>query len=455
MRLKSILVSKIWSSRSATSQLLTWALVLLGCCMILAVSNAEAKLYIDITSPSMRRISIAVPDFKHLGSTGEHAELSSQLAGIIANDFELSGYFNCLDKGSFIEGPDAGITRDGINFKDWSVIGAELLLKAGFECIGQQLKVETRLFEVFSGRQVYGKRILGLVEQSRYLMHRLANDIVLTLTGHPGPFLTKMAFVGTSTGHKEIYVADYDGHNVKQLTSHNSITLSPRYSPSGNKMIYTSFRNSGTTLFMRDLVKGWTKKISDREGLNIAAGWKPDEKQLALTLTISGNPDIYLIDISGRIIKRLTNNWGIDVSPSFSPDGGRMAFVSNRSGSPQVYVLDLNDNTVERLTYEGGYNTSPAWSKLDRIAFAGAVDGHYNIYTISPDGSDLRQVTQGPGNNEDPCWSPGGRYLAFSSNRTGGNYHIYIANANGETQRQVTFFEGDQLSPSWAQQVKQ
>ena len=131
-----------------------------------------------------------------------------------------------------------------------------------------------------------------------------------------------------------------------------------------------------------------------------------------------------------------------------------MAFVSNRSGSPQIYVLNLKNDKVERLTYEGSYNTSPAWSKLDRIAFAGSADGHFNIYTISPDGTDPRQVTQGQGNNEDPCWSPGGRYLVFSSNRTGGNYHIYIANANGENQRQVTFFEGDQLSPSWAQQVK-
>jgi TolB protein len=454
MRLKSVLVSKTWSRYSPFARLLIRVLLISGMCTIVPVCNAEAKLYIDITSPSMRRISVAVPAFKQLGSKGEHPELSGELAGILANDFELSGYFKSLDKGSFIEGPDAGITRDSINFKDWSVIGAELLLKAGYECIGQQLKVEARFFEVFSGNQVYGKRILGLVEQSRYLMHRLASDIVQTLTGHPGPFLTKMAFVGTSTGHKEIYIADYDGHNPKQLTSRNSITLSPRFSPSGAKMIFTSFHSAGNALFMRDLVKGWTKKISDRQGLNIAAAWTPDEKQLALTLTISGNPDIYLIDTSGRIVKRLTNNWGIDVSPRFSPDGEKMAFVSNRSGSPQIYVLDLKDNKVERLTYEGSYNTTPAWSNLERIAFSGSADGGFNIYTIAPDGTGLRQVTQGQGNNEDPCWSPDGRYLAFSSNRTGGNYHIYISNANGENQRQVTFLKGDQLSPSWGPQVK-
>jgi TolB protein len=399
----------------------------------------------------MRRISIAVPDFKYLGKKNERPDLGSKLPGIISNDCDLSGYLRPLDKGSFIEGPDSGITRDSIRFKDWSVIGADLLLKGGYECIGKQLKVEVRLFDVFSGEQLYGKRALGSVERSRYLMHRLGDDIILRLTGHPGPFLTKMAFVGTSTGRKEIYISDYDGHNLKRLTHYNTITLSPRWSPSGDSMIYTSFRNSGTVLFMHNVVKGSVTKISGRKGLNIAAAWKPNGNELALTLTISGNPDIFLIDATGKILKRLTKNWGIDVSPTFSPDGKKMAFVSNRSGSPQIYVLDLITDQIERLTFEGNYNTSPAWSKLDWIAFAGSSDDHFDIYTISPDGKDLHRITQHQGNNEDPCWSPDGRYIAFSSNRTDGNHHIFIANANGENQRQVTFFKGNQLSPSWAQ----
>lgn len=430
-----------------------WILVLLVG-TILEAQDAEAKLYIDITAPSMRKIPVAVPDFKYLGTKSEHPDLGSELSGIISNDFDLSGYFKPLDKASFIEPPGSGITRDSIKFKDWSVIGAELLIKGGYECIGQQLKAEVRLFDVFSGRQLYGRRALGSVSQSRYVVHRLGNEIIRALSGHPGPFLTKMAFVGTSTGHKEIYIADYDGHNVEQITSYNTITLSPRWSPSGDRMIYTSFRNSGTVLFMRDMIKGSAKRISDRKGLNIAAAWRPNGKELALTLTISGNPDIYLIDGTGKILKRLTKHWGIDVSPAFSPDGEKMAFVSNRSGSPQIYILDLISNQVERLTFEGNYNTSPAWSKLDRIAFAGSLNHRFDIYTIAADGKDLHGITQDQGKNESPCWSPDGRYIAFSSNRKGGDYHIYVANANGENQRQVTFFEGDQLSPSWTEHSK-
>ncbi len=447
-KLRSISASGTLLDMSTPLRMPIWILVLVSG-IIFGAGDVEGRLYIDITAPSMRKIPVAIPDLKYVGPGDEQPGLGSELSGIISNDLDLSGYFQPLDKASFIERPGSGMTRETIHFKDWSVIGAELLLKGGYEFIGNQLRVEVRLFDVFSGKQLYGKRALGSVDASRYLMHRFGNEIIQALSGHPGPFLTRMAFVGTSTGHKEIYIADYDGHNLKQVTSYDTITLSPRWSPSGERMIYTSFRNSATMLFMHDMIEGSSRKISDRKGLNIAAAWK-DEEEIALTLTISGNPDIYLIDTEGGILKRLTSHWGIDVSPAFSPDGKKMAFVSNRSGSPQIYVLDLVSNQVERLTFQGNYNTSPAWSKLDRIAFAGASDNRLDIYTISPDGRDLRRITQDQGNNENPCWSPDGRYIAFSSDRNGGRHHIFIANANGENQRQVTFFEGDQLSPSWA-----
>ena len=412
-------------------------------------AHCFARIYIDINAPSIRKFKIAIPDFKNLSSNSQHPELITGLADVISNDLDLSGYFTPMDKEAFLEDNDAPQRTENIRFKDWSVIGAELLLKGSYTCIGRNLEVEIRLFDVFWGRQILGKRALGDINHFRNLMHRLGNIIIQTLTGQQGIFLTKLAFVGNESGHKEIYACDYDGHNVKQITADKSIALLPRWSPDGTKIMYNSYKDGGPLLYMRNLHSGAVKKISARSGLNIGACWTPDAKRVALTLSRKGNPDIFTIDLNGKVVKQLTNHWGIDVSPTFSPDGKKIAFVSNRSGSPQIYVQDLISGKEERLTFEGNYNTSPAWSSLNRIAFVSKDAGYYSIYTIDPNGSRLRRLTENGGNNEDPCWSPDGRYIIFSSDRKG-RYHLYIMNGNGLNQRRITFLKGDQTAPSWA-----
>lgn len=439
---------RILSGTRASGCPLRWLGVLLLISLIFP-GHSLGRIYIDINSPSIRKFKVAIPDFKNLSINNKHQELATRLERVISNDLDLSGYFSPMDKEAFLEENDASLTLENIRFRDWSVIGAELLLKGSYTCIGRTLEVEIRLFDVFWGRQILGKRALGHISRSRYLIHRLGNDIIQTLTGHGGIFLSKLAFVGNASGYKEIYVCDYDGHNVRQITADKSIALLPRWSPDGKRMVYNSYKDGGPMLYMRDIASGVVRRISARSGLNIGAAWAPDARKVALTLSRKGNPDIFTIDLNGKIMRRLTAHWGIDVSPSFSPDENKIAFVSSRSGSPQIYVLDLINRKEERLTFDGKYNTSPSWSSLNQIAFASMNDGHFDIYAMDADGGRLRKLTENQGNNEYPCWSPDGRYIVFSSNR-GGRYHIYIMNANGQNQRRVTFMEGDQTAPSWA-----
>lgn len=407
------------------------------------------KIYLDISGPSARKFNIAIPDFINLNTQNKHPDLAVKLPGVISNDLDLSGYFNPLDKDAFLEEKDKSHSLENIRFKNWSVIGAELLLKGRYSCIGRSLEAEIKLFDVFWGRQIFGKRFLGDIKNYRYLMHRISNEIIRVLSGHAGIFLTKMAFVGNVSGHKEIYVCDYDGHNVRQITKDKSIALLPRVAPDGKRIVFTSYKNGGPMLFMKDLASGPVKRISGRSGLNIGASWAPGSNKIALTLSRKGNPDIFMINLTGKIIRRLTNHWGIDVSPTFSQDGKKIAFVSSRSGSPQIYIMDLANSTEQRLTFEGKYNTSPSWSALNQIAFVSMNNGHFDICTIDADGGPMRLLTENQGNNEDPCWSPDGRYIVFSSNRKG-RYHLYIMNANGQNQRRIIYEKGDQTSPYWS-----
>lgn len=411
--------------------------------------KAGAQIWIDINAPSIQKVKIAIPDFYNAsGGTGT-SELATALPAIVTHDLELSGYFLSMDKSAFLEKPS--VLPENIQFKEWSVIGADLLLKGGYTVLGQSLEIDARLYDVYRGRLIMGKRFLGKMDKRRYLMHRVSNAVIYALTGHPGMCLSKLAYVGNATGHKEIYVSDYDGEGQQRMTFDNSIALFPRWSPSGNKILFNSFREGRSMLYLKDLVSGKIRKVSGRKGLNLGGGWSPDGKKIALTMSFDGEPDIYLIDLNGKILKRVTKDWAIDVSPCFSPDGKKIVFVSNRSGSPQLYVKDLAQGTEQRVTFEGNYNTSPGWSALNKIVYCSMGGGRMDICTIDPDGGNFRKLTEYQANNEDPCWSPDGRYIAFSSNRNGG-YHLYLMNANGQNQNMITSSPGEQFSPSWVSQ---
>jgi len=407
-----------------------------------------AKIYIDINAPSIRKFNVAIPDFRNLNKSGENPELAGQLAEVISRDLDLSGYFSPLDKRAFLEERGKLESPEEIRFRDWAVIGAELLVKGAYTCLGSRVEVEVRIYDVFWSRQILGKIVLGEISAYRHLMHRLSNEIILALTGYQGIFLTKLAFVSTTTGHKEIYVSDYDGENARQLTDDKSIALLPRWSPAGDRILFTSYKDGGPMLYIWEAATRSIKRISARPGLNMGGSWSPDGRRLALTLSLNENPDIFLTDLNGKIIKQVTRTWGINVSPVFSPDGKEMAFVSNRSGSPQIYILNLASGTEERLTFDGNYNTSPSWSSQNRITYTSMQGGTFDIYSIDPKEGRPRRLTEHPANDEDACFSPDGRYIAFSSNREGA-YHLYLMNENGQNQRRISFIKGEQTAPSW------
>ena len=441
-------LSLILTSRNLKISRAAFYVWIWGILSLVIPSNSLARIYLDINAPSIERIKIAIPDFKNLSKEKEHPEFAKALPEVLSQDLDMSGYFLSMDKSAFLttEVPES---PGSVRFKEWSVIGAELLIRAGYTTIGRSIELEVWLYDVYRGSQIMGKRFLGKSEDHRELMHRVGNEIIYRSTGHRGIFLTKLAFVGTATGNKEIYIADYDGHNVRRITRDNSIALFPRWSPKGKHLLYNSYKDGGPMLYMKDMSSGEVKRLSARQGLNIGASWTPDGNSIVLTLSHRGNPDIYHIDLKGKIKSQLVDHWGIDVSPTFSPDGKKIAFVSNRSGSPQIYVRDLEKGQEERVTFSGKYNTSPSWSSMNRIVYSGMNNGYFDIFTINPDGSNLRQLTENQGKNEDPCWSADGRYIVFSSNRDGG-YHLYIMNANSQNQKQIMRSEGEQTSPSWS-----
>jgi TolB protein len=332
------------------------------------------------------------------------------------------------------------------------VVGAELLTTGTYGQTGDNVEMELRLFDTVKGRQILGKRYSGNVSETRKMILRFCSEVIFYLTGNKGIFNSRIAFVSTGSGKKEIYTCDFDGYNPTRLTYNDSISLFPSWSPDGQYIAYTSYKGGKPDIFVRSLADKRETVIAN-EGINITPAFAPEKFELAATLSFSGDQEIYLLTGTGKMIKKLTNARGSDVSPAWSPDGRKIAFVSNRTGGPQIYILDLDTGNERRLTFEGKYNTQPSWSpRGDKIAYSSQVNGFHQISVIGVEGNNLMQLTRNGGDSESPSWSPDGSLIVFNSTREGPS-RLYVMTAFGGDQRRLLLLNGEQMNPKWSSGV--
>jgi TolB protein len=416
-----------------TTKMYAVILFLLSC--LLAAVPAGAKIYIDITAPSVKQMSIAVYDFP--GPSGE------EISGIIRDDLTFTGLFTCADKASFIESPSQPTDP-----KNWTPLGIEAVVK-GSVLLSSPLTVTVSLYDTFDGKELFNRQYRAAKGETTQLAHEIADDIYTAFTGKPGIFRTRIAFVGEKAGVKGIYLMDWDGRDMRKLGPRGSFVLAPRWSYDGTEIIYSKEQGRQWGIYLLDFQRMTEKRIFVSRGTNMAGNFFPGGKAFVFSSSKDGTPNIYVDSVGGGRAKKITSTYGIDVSPTVSPDGNRVAFVSDRGGSPQIYVMSAGGDDVRRVTFEGSYNTSPSWSPSgDRIAFSGRRGGKNQIFIVKPDGTELTQLTE-TGNNEDPSFSPDGRYIAFSSDRDRAK-GIYIMRANGESQRRITPKNLKAFGPNWS-----
>jgi TolB protein len=405
--------------------------------------------YIDITQPYLRKLPIAVPFFKKISAGDDAAQLSRTLSDLLSDTLDFTGYFKIMNREAFLADPQTDAGFANVTFHDWTSIGAELLVTGGVLVKDNLLEVELRLYDTFKEKLLIGKRYKGGISDQRRIIRRFCSDVIYSLTGDRGIFNTKIAFVSTSSGTKEIYICEFDGYNIRRVTHAKTITLTPAWSSDGQWIAYTSYARGKPDLYIKHL-KEKRGTVVSKKGLNITPAWLPNKFDLSATLSFSGDPEIYLLTGTGKVIKRLTNNKGIDVSPAWSPDGKNMAFVSKRSGTPQIHVKNLDSGQVNRLTFQGRYNTQPSWSpKGDKIAYSSMEKGRNNIFVIGIDGQGPIQLTHNEGDNESPSWSPDGNLIVFSSTREGPS-RIYVMTGYGTDQRRLLTLKGQQTQPKWS-----
>lgn len=200
-------------------------------------------------------------------------------------------------------------------------------------------------------------------------------------------------------GHLELYTANPDGSDLRQVTSNGAYNAEATASPDGSRVIFTS--------------------------------------------TMDGDIELYTMNVDGTDVRRITHRVGYDGGAFFSPDGSKIVWRAQypvtaadsadyqsllaermvRPSALEIWVADADGSNARQLTALGGANFAPSWHPDgQRIIFSSnSVGGGrtFELFLINLDGSGLEQVTHSGDFNSFPMFSPDGSKLVFASNRHG------------------------------------
>lgn len=438
---------------------MTFRPLLLQCVLFLFLfaGPAKAELFIDVNSGQLNPMPIAVTDF--VASQAGLDNTAKDIASVIRNNLKNSGLFQLISSAAFIQ-PKEGVVNNGPVFQEWRTINAQALASGKISNADQgMLRVEFRLWDVFSEKEISGMVYTTEPDNWRRIAHLISDEIYKRITGESGYFDTRIVYISEDGNRgqrrKRLAIMDQDGANHKYLTSGDYLVLTPRFSPSSHTITYMAYRNNTPRVYIYDLDTGTQEVLGNFPNMTFAPRFSPDGNKVIMSLSENGNSDIYTMDLRTRQVNRLTDHWAIDTSPSYSPDGQRVVFESDRGGSQQLYIMRSDGTDPQRITFGEGRYANPVWSpRGDLIAFTRIYKGEFYIGVIRPDGSGERLITSAY-HVEGPTWAPNGRYLAYFKETPvgpGGSQRetrIFSIDLTGHNEREVpTPVDGS--DPAWS-----
>jgi len=426
--------------------------------LLLFTGAARADLLIEITKGVEGSLPIAVVPF---GFAGEKGEPAINVGDVISSDLGRSGRFKPLPVGDMLSRP----TRSKqVDFRDWRAVNVENLVIGEVQPNGPGgYLVKFRLYDVFRGEQITGFSIPTTSRDLRSTAHQIADIVYETLTGEPGAFNTRIAYItsfrkkiGTDRDGTNLYsekvhlrVADADGYNPQTIVSSEEPLMSPAWSPDGRRIAYVSFERSKPSIWVQEVFTGRREKLTSFKGINGAPAWSPDGQQLALTLSKDGNPDIFVMDLRRRTLRALTRHSAIDTEPAWSPDGKQIVFTSDRGGRPQIYRVSVRGGNPERITFEGKYNARASYAADGRhLTMVTRLNGDYRIGVLDTKNDQLRILSDGV-LDESPSFAPNGSMIIYAT-RANGKGVLAAVSTDGRVKQRLALQAGDVREPAWS-----
>jgi TolB protein len=433
--------------RRSSRSLLTLILLLIA--GLIAGPAAAQTLNVQIVGGVKTATPIAVVPFAQQGGS----PLPTDVADVIRNDLNRCGKFRSLAVSEIVEQPSQG---SDIKFATWRLLKQDYIVIGRIKDAGNgMVSIEYELWDVNRQQRLLGAAMPpAAVSDLRSVAHQIADAIFQQITGIPGAFWTRIAYItSVGTGANQTYsliVADSDGYNPQVVARSHEALLSPKWSPDGSRIAYVSFESGNSAIYIQNIATGARQLISGRgKGINSAPAWSPDGTKLALSLSYTGNPEIYVMDLASRQETRITRTLAINTEPVWSPDGQSIYFTSDRSGRPQIYQVSAAGGTPQRISFQGQQNLDAAISYDGKqMAMVQANGNVYRIAIVDQSlGGQVRYISPGP-IDESPSFAPNASMLIYAAT-DGARDVLYAVSDDGMVRQRLMLADGDVRQPAW------
>ncbi|HIF23978.1 MAG TPA: hypothetical protein EYQ27_19220 [Gemmatimonadetes bacterium] len=273
----------------------------------------------------------------------------------------------------------------------------------------------------------------------------------------------------------QIYIMDPETGDSHLVSTGEGRTTCSYFYPSGDQILYSSTHHHDAScpvepdfsmgyvwpiydtydVFVADVDGSNLRQLTTEDGYDAEATFSPTGDRIVFTSTRDGDLELYSMAPDGSDVERLTDRIGYDGGAFYSPDGSKIIWRAHypepgpdaddylalleqgliRPGELDIYVMDADGSNQRQVTDVGGASFAPYWHPDgERIVFSSNHHDdqgrEFDIFMINLDGTGLERITSAEGFDGFPVFSADGRYLVFGSNRNNGDSsdtNVFIA----------------------------
>ena len=187
-------------------------------------------------------------------------------------------------------------------------------------------------------------------------LHPLTNNGAYNAEATVSPDGKTIIFTSTRDGDLELYTMKVDGSDVRRITHRVGYDGGAFFSPDGSKIVWRAgypatatdsadylrllanrlVRPARVELWIANADGSEARQITRLGGANFAPYFHPDGRRIIFSSNYteprSGHFDLYLINVDGSGLERITSHPDFDSFPMFSADGRKLLWASNRHG---------------------------------------------------------------------------------------------------------------------------